>query len=215
MRIVKPMPNRPAAVGLAALSRVVLDADEEASLTAAAALSRGPAAWRHCKRANARDVIALSHLAPRLSIIAVDLRTDLRVLIDLRTPVPCLPDPAGDLILPGVARLVINYPERALRTPLPGHAVVRIQAPARVHHPNVSPDSRQALCLGAQLPVGIPLREIVLSCYGALTMQTIQIDEWDPAGVLNIPAARWWQENLHRVPLSSEPFLGDPDGGRS
>jgi hypothetical protein len=32
-------------------------------------------------------------------------------------------------------------------------------------------------------------------------------DERDHAGVLNIVAAKWWQENLHLIPLVREPFI--------
>jgi hypothetical protein len=42
-------------------------------------------------------------------------------------------------------------------------------------------------------------------------MQTAQIDERDPGGVFNAEAARWWQANVHRIPLSREPFLGEPE----
>jgi hypothetical protein len=39
-------------------------------------------------------------------------------------------------------------------------------------------------------------------------MQTLKIDERDAAGVLNPQAARWWQQNTDRIPLTSVPFLG-------
>ena len=58
-----------------------------------------------------------------------------------------------------------------------------------------------------QLPAGIPLKEIILMTYGALTMQTTQLDILDSAGVLNPFAADWWQRNTNRIPLSREPFL--------
>ena len=46
-----------------------------------------------------------------------------------------------------------------------------------------------------------------LLAYLALSMQSVQVNEFDPAGVMNLAAARYWQANLHRAPLSREPFL--------
>jgi len=40
-----------------------------------------------------------------------------------------------------------------------------------------------------------------------LSMQTVMIDERDSAGVLNSAAAKWWQQNLNRIPLTREPFI--------
>ena len=91
--------------------------------------------------------------------------------------------------------------------PQPGYAFVRILLPRPVWHSNVSPDLNQVLCLGPRLPAGIPLKEIILMTFGALTMQTTQLDLLDPAGVLNPAAADWWQRNTSRIPLSREPFL--------
>jgi hypothetical protein len=71
----------------------------------------------------------------------------------------------------------------------------------------------QPLCLGARLPAGIRVKELVLMAYGALSMQTVMIDELDPAGVLNPVAARWWQANTDRIPLSRAAFLSPEDEG--
>ena len=92
-------------------------------------------------------------------------------------------------------------------TPQPGYAFVSILQPRPVWHSNVSPDQNQVLCLGPQLPAGIPLKEIILMTYGALTLQTTQLDRLDPAGVLNPAAAEWWQHNTQWIPLTREPFL--------
>jgi hypothetical protein len=56
------------------------------------------------------------------------------------------------------------------------------------------------------------LTEIVVMTYGALTMQSVMIDEQDSAGVLNRDAAHWWQQNLWRIPLSREPFIRPLEG---
>ena len=43
--------------------------------------------------------------------------------------------------------------------------------------------------------------------YGALTMQSVQFSVSDPAGVMNRDAAEWWQANVHRIPISRQPFI--------
>ena len=125
----------------------------------------------------------------------------------MRVPTPCLPDLDGNLHIAPQTRLGITYPEEALRLPMPGFALVEIIHPRHVWHANVSSEGPQMLCLGTQLPVGIQLKDIVLMTYGAITLQTVMIDEMDAAGVLNPDAARWWQQNIHRLPLSKEAFI--------
>jgi hypothetical protein len=71
------------------------------------------------------------------------------------------------------------------------------------------------LCLGVNVPRCFPLRECVLASYAALTLQSIMVDERDPAGVMNKEAALWWQSNLHRIPLSTVPFLASVRDERS
>ncbi len=78
--------------------------------------------------------------------------------------------------------------------------------------PNVSsheavPGEPQALCLGANIPRGLPLREAVLASYAAFTLQAITLDAADPAGVMNPAAAEHWQINSQQIPLSREAFL--------
>jgi hypothetical protein len=120
--------------------------------------------------------------------------------------VPCLPDPSGPLQVAARALLGILYPQAALLVPQPGYAFVRILQPRHVWLSVLSADVHQFLCLGTKLPPGIPLKEILLMTYGALSLQSIQINLHDPAGVLNPAAAEWWQRNTHLIPLSREPF---------
>jgi hypothetical protein len=116
------------------------------------------------------------------------------------------------LVVAGRAQLALRYPEAALSAPQPGSAFVTVLAPPTCWHANVAPIAAdQRVCLGARVPAGIPVRELVLAAYGALSMQTVQIDERSPAGVLNAAAARWWQRNAERIPLSRVPFLGTAD----
>ena len=88
----------------------------------------------------------------------------------------------------------------------PGYAFVEVLEPRGVWLPAVD-EARQAVCLGPELPVGIRVSELVLMTYGALSMQTTQLDERDSAGVFNPEAAVWWQQNADRIPLTRTPFL--------
>ncbi len=194
--------------GLAALGDVALTADNQRLLDEAAATSAGPPAWRQRKHAEARDLLALTQLAGRFKVMGLDLREALRAMLWLQVPVPCLPDPAGDLIIADHAVLGLTYPPEAPRQQLPGYAFIQVLAPDHVWHANVAVANR-SLCLGQRLPAGIPVKELILMAYGGLSMQTVQIYEMDSAGVMNVDAARWWQRNLQRVPLTRAAFLSN------
>lgn len=205
-------PTAPAR-GLAALPEVALNERHQRMLDAALAQAGGPPVWRARKRAEARDLLALSQIAPRLRVDFLDLREAFRAVLWLKVPVPLQPDEQGQLRLAGHAVLGLMYPQEALRQPLPGYAFVRILAPGPVWLANVAPVIDQPLCLGAHLPSGGMLRvkEIVLMSYGALSMQTVMVDQYDAAGVMHVEAARWWQQHTDAIPLSRTPFLGTDD----
>lgn len=169
------------------------------------------AAWRGRKIAEAHGLMALSQIAPRLRIHYLDLRTELIAQIELMdTPVPCRTPGSSDIHIERGAMLTILYPEAILTGPIPGAGPIRILEPRNVYHSNVGPfeERAPALCLGANVPRGFPLRELVLSSYAALTLQAISLDRMDPAGVLNGDATLWWQANTQRIPLTTESFLG-------
>lgn len=197
--------------GLAALAQVVLSPEHQRGLEEAVKAAGGPPAWKHRKQAEARDLLALAQIAPRLQVGWIDLATDLRALLLLRVPVPCRPGAAGDLVIERQAVLGLTYPQAALRQPLPGYSFLQVLAPADVWHANVAFGPVRPLCLGAALPANVRVKELVLMAYGALSMQTVQIDEQDPAGVMNPEAARWWQANAGRAPLTRAPFLSPDD----
>ena len=201
--------------GLSALTQVKLGAFGRRLLDSAGRTLGGPMTWQNRKLAEAYDLLALAQIASRFSVEFLDLRESLRAVATLQAPVPCLPDAGGNLRIAQRALLGIRYPEEALRTPLPGFSFVEILEPKGVWHANVSAESVQMLCLGAQLPAGIQLKEIVLMTYGALIMATVMIDELDPAGVLNPEAARWWQHNIKLVPLSRASFLDNRKPGEA
>ena len=109
------------------------------------------------------------------------------------------------------AVLGLTYPQEALRQALPGYSFLQVLAPGDVWHANVAFGPVRPLCLGAALPANVRVKELVLMAYGALSMQTVQIDEQDAAGVMNAAAALWWQQNTARAPLSRAPFLSPDD----
>ena len=197
-------------LGLSDLERVELVGRGRRLLDQAWATAGGHAAWRQRKQAEARDLLALAQLAPhRLDVAHLDLDESLRAAVSLRVPVPCRPEGAGGTMRADGAFLGIRYPQEAMLRPLPGHAFVQVLRPTAVFHAQVPDHPAQPLCLGASLPAGIRLREIVLMTYGALSMQTLMLDENDPAGVMNPTAARWWLDNLDLVPLTRTPFLAE------
>ena len=199
-------------LGLADLARVELSPQYVHQLHLASAESLGPPEWRARKQVEARDILALSQISERLSVLALDSRVDLMVILRLRAPVTCLPPDAADTVLEDTCELLFRYPEELMHEPIPGFAMVHILRPTHVYLPNVSsqddrPDEPQALCLGANIPRGLPLREAVLASYAAFTLQAITFDVADPAGVMNRAAAEHWQINSQRIPLSREAFL--------
>ena len=197
--------------GLADLASVPLSPAHAAELMMWEAHVRGSPVWRRRKLTEVRDLMALSQIASRLRIEMLDATTDLRVVLRMRCAVPCLENEDAELHIAEEAVLGLTYPEKALREPQPGFAFVQIMKPRNVFMAVVSRDINQVLCLGTTLPVGLPVREIVLASYGALTMQNVMIDERDPAGVMFAPAAIWWQQRPGLIPLSDVPFLSDED----
>lgn len=195
---------------LASLLQVPLPETQQQALDRTRVEALGAPSWRVRKRLELQKLFALEQIAPRLTVRAADVTTSLRVAVALQVPVACWPEGSNDLVLAEHAELVLHYPEEILRTPLPGHAIVEILAPREVFHANVSPPRPgvpQRLCLGASVPRGLPLVEALLAAYAAFSMQSLAIDEADPAGLMNAASAGWWQANLDRTPLSDAPFL--------
>jgi len=184
----------------------------EAMLSAAAAANHGHAVWRARKLAEAEDLVAMARRAHRIVLEALDLGTSLRAVVRLTTPVPLLPR-AGALVTADRAVLGIRYPQEALLRRLPGTAFVQILYPAAVWLANAAAGPFQVLCLGVDLPIGIRVTELVHLAYRALSVQEIQPDERDRAGVLNVEAARWWQQNRGLAPLTRAPLFAPLETG--
>ena len=207
--LLKEVPQGSTRRGLRGLGKVALSARLERILSTAAESCGGTAEWRVRKMGEARDLLALSQIAPqRIEVQHLDLDQPLRAIVGMKVPVPCRAAGSRDVAVAAGALLAFTYRQEALLEPQPGFAFVQILAPRDVYHAQVNFDGVQALCLGAQLPAGVRVRELLLMAYGALSLQTVQLDTRDPAGVLNGQAAEWWLQNKHRIPLTRTPFLG-------
>jgi hypothetical protein len=199
--------------GLSQLRSVTLSPRHQQMLEQAAVGIGGPAAWRERKQIEAYELLALAQTSLRLSILQLDLSCDLRAVVAMKATVPCMPHPGGPVRIMPYALLAVQYPEEAIRQPQRGSNFAAILQPGPPHpgsvwHGNVSAEPPQVICLGASLPAGIPVREILLMIYGALTFQGVvaELDERNPGGVLNPEAARYWQERCRELPMNKEPF---------
>lgn len=207
-------------VGLTDLEAVELTEERARFLAEQEAACRGTRPWRLRKLAELRTLLRLDQIVPRLSLVHADVRTGWHALVALECPVPVRAEDADDLEVAPRCALALGWPERALREPLPGHAFVGVLDPRPVWHPHVSFDEHQRLCLGAQLPRCTPLLHILVTAYGALTLQNVHVDPRHPAGVMNADAARWYLERPERGALTREAFLpredpvAAPSGGR-
>jgi hypothetical protein len=203
------------AAGLTAIRHTTLTEPLARFLAAAADCSGGSAQFRRRKIAEARDLLALSQIGPpgRLRVEALDLGGDLRARLRLRVATPYLRrDGNGDPIkVAPEAVLHLRYFEEAVRAPQAGYRYIGIESPLGVWHPNVALDAGQPLCLGAKMPAGVRVVELVLLSYAALCLQSVTLDLGDPAGLLNHAAAMYWQQHTERIPLSKTPFLGTDD----
>ena len=199
----------PKAFGLSTLHQVPLPEARANFLEAACGEIQGSPTWRARKRAEARDLLALETIASRFEVVALDLATELLAIVRMQVTVPCMPSD-GQLVVVGQVDLALRYPEKILHGPLPGYALVQVPMPRRVFHPNISDDAVQALCLGANIPQGFPLREALLGSYAALTLQALTLNREDSAGVMNQAALAYWCEHTDRIPLSKAAFLDGP-----
>jgi hypothetical protein len=126
-------------------------------------------------------------------------------MLELEVPVPLRPGPDGSLRLAGRALLGLAYPREAAFRPLPGLAFLQVLEPNDVFHPQAARDGR--FCLGPSLPPGIRVVNLVALAYAALAMQTVQLDQYDPAGLLDPEAACFFQNHPGALPLTRRAFL--------
>jgi hypothetical protein len=193
--------------GLYDLSRRELDAGRQRRLEQARGRSGGDAPFRHRKASEAHELLALEAVAPpgRLSVLTLDLHQDFRAMLALEVPVPRRPSPDGVLRVADRAVIGLVYRREAAFQALPGLAFLQILEPLDVFHPQAAPDGR--FCLGPSLPAGIRVVNIVALAYAALAMQTVQLDQYDPAGLLDPEAAIFFQNHPSALPLTRRAFL--------
>ena len=163
--------------------------------------------WAARKASEAKRLLAMAELVgpKRMAVEMLDLHGDLRARVRLTTPVALRSDADGKLRIADRAVIGIVYPPHVLRSAVPGSALVGLISPAwGAWYPN---EGGGRLCLGATIPPGIPVTELVLSSYLLLSGQAIMLDPADGAGIMNPAAAAWWQSNLDLLPLSSAAFL--------
>lgn len=205
----------PGGGGLYALGSVSLDPSRRAKLRHAEALASGDPVWRVRKLQEAHDLHALSQVAPpgRLEVGLLDLRDCFRAVVHLGVPVPIWDEARSDIRLGRRVTLGLTYPREALSLPQPGFVFFQTLLPQGVFLPNVGRPPSQPVCLGPTLPAGIRVRSLLLLAYSVFTMQSVQVNELDAAGVFNPIAARWWQRNLTRAPLSRLAFLAPESPG--
>ncbi len=170
--------------------------------------------WRARVLSEAAALLLLSQRAgpERLRIGFIEAPDALRALLFMGVPVACRPAAEDSLEIAPQATIGLSYAKEAVLGPMPGLSFIQVISPLHVWHPNVATPG-QVVCLGPSLPSGIRVTELIYMTYGALSMQTVQLDEGDPAGVLNPAAAAWWQLNRHRIPLSRAPFLRPRSSG--
>ena len=97
--------------GLSDLDRVPLLPQQEEGLQRLRKAALGTPAWRARKETEARDLLALERISDRMEVLAIEATTELRVLVRLRAPVPCMPPGASDLVVEDQVDLVLLYPE--------------------------------------------------------------------------------------------------------
>jgi hypothetical protein len=194
--------------GLKDLEHVELNPRNRALLKSAVEHCGGDRATRNRKQSEARELLALSQIAPsdRLTVKALDLREHLRALLMLQVPVACRPRENNKPEVADGALIGFTYPSEGFRRPLPGYAFFQIMLPRDVWLAQIK-QPEQALCIAPLVPAGTRTALLVLWAYGALSMQSIQIDVQDPAGLFDAEIARWWQDNLHLVPLTTTALL--------
>ena len=130
--------------------------------------------------------MALSQIAPpeRLIVEALDLREHLRAMLLLEVPVACQPKENNEpeMFEPGLDRLHVS--QRGFPAAAAGLLLIfRSCSPRNVWLAQIK-QPEQALCIAPQVPAGTRTAMLLLRAYGALSMQSIQIDVRDPAGTV-------------------------------
>jgi hypothetical protein len=175
-------------------------------LIRALAGNAGSGDWTRWKAEEATTLVALADKADRMRLLELTLEGDLIAVFHLAMPVPRMPA-KGKLRIGDGGLLHLRYEENWRLESPPGWGPLACLAPLDAFMPNQSPIMR-SICLG-ELPAGVPIREIVLLGFYAMTLQNIMLDETDPHGVLNPPACEYYRQHAEYLPLTSDGFF-DP-----
>ena len=171
----------------------------------------GPEPWRRRKLKAAHAVLAAAQVSRRMIIRYLDLTQAIRMVFELKVPVPCRRDGTGPFQVAPKALVALTYRQEAVLAEQPGHSFAEILEPRHVFHPNIWPSYQapgaQQICLGPRLPRSIPIVELILMIYTATCFQSVTYAVSDPAGLLNPAAGAWLQANSTKIPLTREPFL--------
>lgn len=185
-------------------------------LERARANNNGERDWRLWKSLETAEVIDLFEQAnqqqhtPRVEVLDIDFTGDLNMVFRVLMPVPRAPV-NGELQLATSALFHVHYEEHWRREAPDGWAPLGLIEPRDAFHTNVNmdiPHLRGAVCLG-DLPPGVPLKELILMGYYALTLQNHVLDERDPNGILNLKACEFYRNHQEHLPLTHAGFA-DP-----
>ena len=165
--------------------------------------------WRQWKRKSIESVLEMIVKSPRMDLLELNLEGDLEMVFAIRCPVPRWPQNGKLLIGDHVVAHLIYQEAWRFESP-PGWAPLGILWPPDLFHSNSRPHLRGALCLGG-LPPNTPPKQIILAAYDALTLQSINTDETDPAGVLNPQASDFYRRHPDYLPLTRAGLLDPPE----
>jgi hypothetical protein len=197
-----------ARAGLDALDAVPLPQSMQLMLDAALATNAGSPTWRTRKAAEARQVFALSAVAPRgrMAIQHLDLSGEIRLCVGLGVPVPY--HDARGLQIADYCVVGLVYPAELVAQPISGRMLAEVIAPRNIFHPAVAsvPPMPQVMCLGS-IPAAIRLTELVLNIAAGLAFTNVDMSAFDALGALNAEAMRYWQDESARLPLTKKGFL--------
>ena len=167
----------------------------------AARRNGGPRGWRMWKRSGVEELLTFVRRAPRVELLAADMSADLHLAYHIRMPIPRQPC-NGDLTVGTGATFHLVYRDEWRTLAPKGWQPVGVVHPEDIFHPNAKPSLRGALCLG-KLPAGISPKELLMLSYFAGSLQTVQLAEDDPEGVLNKEASEFFRCNPQHLPLTS------------
>ncbi len=173
----------------------------------------GPRSWKLWKQSSAEELRQLVRRAPRVQLGSLSLEGDLHAAYEIRMPIPRWPR-NGQLVVGNSATFHLVYRDEWRTTCPRGWDPIGLLCPPDVFHPNARPSLRSALCLG-RLPAGVSPKELVLLGYLAGTLQSVQLAEDDPHGVLNIQACEFFRCHPEFRPLTWAGLCEDwqPEGG--